>query len=127
MGGGRPPGEGSDGAAARPGRLPEVVRIEQSGGFVRFADSSGTVLQEIRSADLPADTAAGARSAQQYIGRWKGDKLEVKRPSWRGTMITETYSLADEGRALVVQTKMASDGSMPSRDFKRVYQRLGDS
>jgi hypothetical protein len=103
-GGGRHGGE--DGSAAgRAGRLPDLMRVAQTGTTVSFEDSAGVAVRE--------DT-----------GEWKGDKLVVHRAGPRDSKITETISLEDKGKSLKIDTKIeSSGGDMSPREFKRVYSR----
>jgi hypothetical protein len=123
-GGGGRWGGGSGDDAHRPsrgGRLPDVLRIEETGNTLSLEDSVGAVVQEIaigkgKDNDLSEDVV-------KVSGEWKGDKLEVKREGPRGGKMTEVYSVADEGRTLVIQRK-AEFGGHGAREWKRVYRRV---
>ena len=73
--------------------------------------------------DAKEDTLVHAPGAQVVRGEWKGGRLEVQRPGARGAKVTQIITLEDEGKSLVIRTRMESSGSMPARDLKRVYRR----
>lgn len=115
-------GDRTGGEGGRPTRLPDVLRIQQSAGFLRLEDSLGTAVREIVTRGGPADTTGLPPGVPRVVGRWKGDRLELKREDGRGGTITETYSLEDHGRSLVLKTKFEGRRAI---EFKRVYRRLG--
>jgi hypothetical protein len=114
---------GGDGGMRRPG-LPPFVRITSSATEVAIADSAGTMVQEIMLNGVPDDAPTVEKHAPRVPGEWKGDKLTVTRTNSRGTKVTETFSLADAGQTLVVQTKMEREGG-GGFEFKRVYRKAG--
>lgn len=118
--GSRPAG---DNGMRRPG-LPPYMTITETADMVAIADSAGTTVQEISLKPEAMDTPVIAKGAPRVPGTWKGDKLTVTRTNSRGVQMTETYSLANKGQTLVVQTKM-QPGSGQGFEFKRVYQRAG--
>jgi len=121
---------GPDGAGfadGRPGRLPDLMHVTQTRTLISFEDTTGHVIREITTVSAAADTFAHAPGAQQLTGVWKGDQLVVQRPGGRGRAMTETITLEEDGQALKIDTKLQSDGSMPSREFKRVYLRVPGS
>jgi len=127
--GGRGAGEGGgegggERGGMRPGRLPDDLHVEQHEGALWFADSTGARLLSIHTDAAPPDSAERANGVQQLAGQWKGDRLVVRHPSWRGGNVTDTYSLGDKGRTLTIRTQVDSDGTMPALDFKRVYTRV---
>ena len=171
--GGPGPRMGGDRPMGRPGgggfRLPELIRIEGKGGEVRISDSTGTLVQEITTAQgappAPAmqapgagamgrrdstttDSASMARpgmgmgrpsgmpgggmngmgapggSPPTIAGRWEADHLVVERTGWDGSRITQTWSLKDGGRTLVIRTQMPANDMRPARVIERVYQKV---
>ncbi len=58
------------------------------------------------------------------MGHWKGGRLEAERSSFGGAKITEVSELKDDGRTLVVHTKIEPGGERPGIEFKRVYARV---
>lgn len=137
MGGGMgrgPGGPGGDvergprggGAGMRPARLPDLMHVTQTGTVVSFEDSSGAVVQEITTLAGAEDTLVHAPKAQVLSGQWTGETLVVERLGPGGGKLTEIISLEDKGSLLVIRTKMAGSGDMPSREFKRVYKRVSD-
>lgn len=118
---GRGPGQGAGPRGQRVGRLPETIKVEQSAGTVSFTDSTGAALFVITTG-AAAKTAA---DVPRLAGRWVGGHLEIEREGWRGAATKQTYSVEDEGRTLVILTKMPGDGSRPAREMRRVYRRMG--
>ncbi len=119
------PGQGGWGNRPRRGagmrlRLPETFRIEQTATLIRIADSTGTVLQEITT----GKPGAAAEEAPRVSGHWKDERLAVQRSGPRGGTLTETYSLEDGGRTLVIRTQIEPGGDRPGRELKRVYRRV---
>ena len=102
-------------------RLPDLLRIEQSEGFVTLEDSSGTALQEIATRGGAADATSLPPEVPRLLGQWKKDRLEVKHEDARGGTITETYSLEDKAKSLVLEAKVEGRRTF---QFKRVYQRV---
>jgi hypothetical protein len=125
-GGGEGQGEGqaASDSTRRPARLPDLIHITQTPNELSFEDSTGAVLQEITTLGAEQDTLMHSPGAQIVSGEWKGDKLEIQRQGGRGMKITQTISLEGKGDLLVIQTKMEGSGDMPSRSFKRVYDRV---
>jgi hypothetical protein len=101
-----------------------VLHIEQDSAFVQLADTTGTLLEEIAVDSSAVDTSVRARSAQKYSGHWRDGRLEVRHASWLGRMVTDTFELQDDGRTLVVHTKMDADERSPAVEFKRVSARV---
>ena len=100
------------------------MRVTQTAATVSFEDSSGAVLREVAAGSTGADTFADAPGAEHLSGKWKGDKLVIQRTGPRDSKITETISLQDKGKSLLIDTKFEPSGEMPSREFKRVYNRV---
>jgi hypothetical protein len=123
-GGGDRPEESGGTPGGRMARLPDLVRIEEGATYVRLADSTGTAIEEIATLGDDADTTSLPPEVPRLIGQWKGDRLEVKHDNGRGGKITETYSLEDKGRALVLKTKVEARRTF---EFKRVYQKVDAS
>jgi hypothetical protein len=111
---------GRRGAGRRAARLPNLIHVTHTPSLMSFEDSTGTVVQEIATV-AATDTSRHASGVRRQNGQWKAGRLEVQRPSRRGTII-ETYSLEANGQTLVIHTRAESD-SISARDFKRVYRR----
>ena len=101
-------------------RLPELIHISHGETTISIEDSTGTVVQEIATAEVPAPPAEGETPVGH--GVWKKDgALVVSRTGPRGT-VTEQFTLEDQGATLVVRARMTGrDGE--AREFKRVYRR----
>jgi len=123
-GAGESAGDASGSAVGRPVRLPDLMHVSQSPVVVSFADSSGTVLREVAEVPAEADTLPHAPGAEHLSGQWKGSKLIIQRTGPRDSKITETISLENKGKSLQIETKIESGGERPSREFKRVYNRV---
>jgi len=91
-----------------------------------IADSAGTVVQEIALRPESGDADGSGDGPPVLPGQWKGDRLEVKRTTPRGTM-TQTFALSDKGQSLVVSTKVEPSGGRPGFENKRVYRRAAAS
>jgi len=123
-GGGTAGGDASGSAVGRPVRLPDLMHVTQTAAVVSFADSSGAVLREVSEVPADADTLPHAPGAEHLSGQWKGGKLVIQRTGPRDSKITETISLENKGKSLQIDTKIEPGGDRPSREFKRVYDRV---
>lgn len=99
-------------------RLPRHIEVTQNGSLVSFADSTGTVLQQIA---FDSHAPAAASDVVRRTGQWKGNALEVQRERG-GATFTESWSLQDSG-TLVCTTRIQG-GEMGDRTMKRVYRRV---
>jgi len=95
--------------------------------MVSFEDTTGHVIREITTVSAEADSFAHAPGAQRLTGVWKEGQLVVRRTGGRGRAMTDTLTLGADGNTLQIHTKIESDGSMPSIEFNRVYQRVPGS
>ena len=120
-------GEGGPPPGPRPVRLPELMHVTQLEGLVSFEDSTGVVLQEVTTLGAAKDTLSHAPGAPVFAGAWIEGRLEFQHPGPRGGSVTDSVALQDEGRTLIVTTRIAARGDMPAREFKRVYHRATDS
>ena len=99
--------------------LPPKMRITTSDQGISVADSSGTIVQDIKFGS--ADKADATKQPPQFGSTWKGDKLVVTHEGPRGA-ITEVFDLDEGGKRLVVETTMQGrDGE--KRTMKRVYTK----
>jgi hypothetical protein len=114
-------------SGARPVRLPELMHVTETASIVSFEDSSGAVLREIATVPAEADTFTHAPGAEHVSGQWQDGKLVIQRTGPRESKITETISLKDDGKSLLIDTKVESGGDMPSREIKRVYNRVSQT
>jgi hypothetical protein len=67
-------------------------------------------------------TESASRGVAEREAGWKGNDFVVKRSIKDGPSATRHYSLTDEGRQLVVTTKMSA-GRGPEREFVSIYER----
>ncbi len=67
-------------------------------------------------------TESASKAVAEREAGWKGNDFIVKRSIKDGPSATRTYSLTDEGRQLVVSTKV-SGGRGPDREFVSIYER----
>ena len=104
------------GYANRGTRWPDVVRIERNRNEVRIEDHNGTLLERVV-------TKGRSRGNDVAVGSWKGNRLEIRREGRNGNWITETLTLEDRGRRMVVRTQMTGGGA--ARAFTRTYERMG--
>ena len=104
------------GYTSRSMRWPEVVRIERNRNEVRIEDRNGTLLERVV-------TRGRSRGNDVAVGSWKGNRLEIRREGRNGSWITETLTLEDRGRRMVVRTQMTGGGA--ARAFTRSYERMG--
>jgi len=127
-GGGNGGGGGGEGGppagARRTAPLPEVIHITETATVVSFEDTTGAVLQEITTLNGAPDKQAHAPGAPVIAGAWNDQALEISHQGGRGTM-TQTYTLEDGGRTLVVKSAFTG-GDGESREFKRVYDRVAE-
>jgi hypothetical protein len=120
-------GGGPDaGGGMRPVRLPDLMHVTQTLDIVSFEDSTGRVLQEIGLLDPKADTLMHSPGAVVVHGQWLGDTLDVERDGPRGKAI-QGYYLEDDGKTLVIHTRINTSGNENVIEFKRVYHRLAES
>jgi hypothetical protein len=116
----------------RPVRLPDLMHVTQTDQIVSFEDSTGTVLQEITTIGAARDTLLHSPGASVMAGAWVGDTLVVRNDGPRGMKMTQTITFDARNDLLVLRTKMeppagqsnSESGSMPAREFKRVYARV---
>jgi hypothetical protein len=125
--GGRPPSGGRM-------RLPDLVRIQMTDAGVRFADSTGAIVQEIAVGSSSAGSTPAARPDAAAApplppppqpGTWKAGQLIVESTGGRGT-VTRVFALEDDGQTLVIRTTMDTGGDAPPRQIRRVYRKVGN-
>lgn len=115
---------GMGGELRGPGRLPDVISVRDSAGRVQFSDSTGALVTEITVGNATPDTAGRGGHVHVLAGRWQGPVLEVERPAWGGSTLTQTFALEDEGNSLVVHIRIEGGDILPQSDIKRVYRRI---
>jgi len=103
-----------------------TLKQSLSGGILDVADSTGATLVEVTVNGSAPDTAGMGGRVVVLPGKWKDGGLEVQRPSWKGSKLTQTFSLENEGERLIVNVHMDTGGATPPTDFKRVYDRIGN-
>ena len=109
------------GGGMRSAQLPNFIRIDQRPGIFRITDRRNRVLQHITIGGRynPRDNGRD----ENVVGRWRGQTLVVERTGFRGAMITQTFSLENRGRTLVVRTRRDPVGRGPTTEFSTVYHR----
>jgi hypothetical protein len=103
--------------------LPDFIRIDQRPTRVRIADVRNRPLQRIMIGGK-FDSRYGNRAAfgSDYLsGRWRGHTLVVEHMGRRGATITQTFTLDNRGRSLVVRT--FREGRGPRMQSTTVYHR----
>ena len=112
---------GEGGPRMRPLRIPDVVHVTETSSLVSIEDSTGAVVEEIATGPAAADTLARAPGAYHTLGEWNDGKLVVVRPWFGGANFTDTVSLEDEGRTLVIRTDITR--GKDTRTVRRVYHK----
>jgi hypothetical protein len=102
--------------------LPDAFRIEGDRTTLRIEDDSGELLSEIAVDSDYRNGAFGADRNRTVHARWINDRrLEVVRAA-EGHSITQTYSLGNRGRQLLVEIQVDRNGVMNTST--RVYRRV---
>lgn len=100
------------GFRGRPGMrqmmLPDFIRIDQRPSMVRIADARNRPIQTIMLGGK-FDSRGGDRP-DYVLGRWHGATLVVETTGPRGGTITQSFTLEDRGRTLVVRTRREGQG-----------------
>lgn len=114
------------GNGARGILLPEVIRIDQRPTMVRIADSRHRPLQRIMIGGK-FDSRYGDQSGirpDYLLGHWRGRTLVVEHNTGpRGAAVTQTFTLENRGRSLVVRTRREGWGRTGTIEFTTVYHR----
>lgn len=97
-------------------RLPDVIRIEGGRDHWNVLDTNGNLVEEIATDQSNEDNDDVA------TGRWQGGQLVVDRQTRSGGTVTQTFSLQNRGRVLVVNVDV--DGPNGTRSYRRVYDRI---
>jgi hypothetical protein len=88
--------------------LPDFIRIDQRPNMIRIADARNRPIQTITLGGK-FDSRGGDRP--DYVsGRWHGGTLVVESTGPRGGAITQSFSIQDRGRTLVVRTRHEGAG-----------------
>ena len=126
--GGSGKGTPANGAPHNLPRLPEGFTISTIDGAIEIKDANGSLIERL----LPGSTAAPATDsagAPQFPAVWQGQDLQISLTTPQGTVLTQTFALADGGHSLKVTMQMPSpknDGRGP-RTFTRTYDRVSSS
>jgi len=99
------------------------MSVTQTEQVLCFADSAGTMRQEIVLPTHESDSPAHVAGARVFRGKWKGKKLEARFTERGGMKLTQTMTLAERGEVLVVRSKAGSSDGMPSREDRVYYRR----
>jgi len=102
--------------------LPTAFRIDGDRSTLRIEDDAGELISEIA---LDSDYRNGSFGSERNYGvqsHWISDReFQVDRTS-RGRTISQTYSLGNRGRRLMVEVEVQRDGG--SSTSARVYRRI---
>ena len=112
------------------GRLPNLIEISEDTGAVTIADSTGEPFAEIRfdgTAPKASSDAPSEEGPRVVAGTWSKGVLRVDREGWNGMKLTQTFSLEDGGKTLVIRNPLPAFGDRPAREVKRVYRRVASS
>jgi len=114
----------------RGGRLPELIEIKQGGGVIAFADSTGTLLQEIRTEEsgAPPSSPVNADGVRELTGHWDGGTLIAEWTAPWGGSVVQKASLEDHGRLLEIKVERKGGGGggggrRGPGEIKMVYRR----
>lgn len=99
--------------------LPSFLQIDQSRRQVRIADFRGRTLQTIQI----GGRGRWFEDSDILTGQWHGGGLEVQRTTPQGARMTQTFSVQDRGRTLVIHTLIDNGRNGRDLEFDRVYQR----
>jgi hypothetical protein len=132
MGGAPPEGRGPGGErrpdSGGPGSLGDTetimisvhndeVRITSDDGHVRILTPDATPVERVRGFETVTETA-----------RWDGRRIVVTATTQKGTLITETFSLDEDGSGRFVHSAQFADPwSNKPRTVRWVYDRSTDS
>ncbi len=100
--------------------LPEFIRIDQQPSLVRISDRRNHTLQEIL---VGGRFGQRVRPDADLLGHWRGTTLVVEQTGRRGATITQSFSLEDRGRKLVVHTRREGRGPRGTMEFSTIYRR----
>jgi hypothetical protein len=100
--------------------LPGLIEIDQHPRMVKIEDARNHVLQQIM---IGGRFDPRGRS-DLLVGHWDGPMtLVVERMGPRGAKLTQTFSLENRGRSLVVRTSRDGRGPRGNVQFTTVYHR----
>jgi len=104
--------------------LPDVFRIQSGSQIVRIEDEGGALIAEIPLED--SGYRYGSYDDQynsNLRARWISDnRFEIERFGRNGRHVTQTFTLENRDRRLVVVTRLEREDTS-SRTFTRVYER----
>jgi len=104
-------------------RLPDWIRIVPEADGLSIVDSIGAPVEQIKIGGSVREPSAASPDAVPVLsGKMKDGHLEIVRSGRRGKM-TQSFALEEDGRLLVIRTRVESQGPRPSMEFKRVYRR----
>jgi hypothetical protein len=103
--------------------LPTAFRIDGDRSTLRIEDDSGELISEIA---VDSDYRNGSFGAERNYGvqaHWINDReFEIDRDARDGAAITQTYSLGNRGRRLLVEFQVQREGgaNTSSREYRRI-------
>lgn len=104
--------------------LPDEFRIDGDRRMLRILDEGGSVIAEVPLDDsgYRDGSSTGGDDDRGVRARWISDRrFEVERIGRGGGRITQTFTLENRRRHLVVGTRVERDGT--TRSHTRVYDR----
>jgi hypothetical protein len=100
--------------------LPGLIEIDQHPRMLKIEDARNHVLQQI----MIGGRFNPRGGSDLLVGHWDGPMtLVVERMGPRGAKLTQTFSLENRGRSLVVRTSREGRGPRGTVQFTTVYHR----
>ena len=102
--------------------LPTAFRIDGDRSTLRIEDDAGELISEIALDSDYRNGSFGAERNYEVQAHWISDReFQIDRTA-RGRTISQTYSLGNRGRRLMVEVQVQRDGG--SITSSRVYRRV---
>ena len=103
--------------------LPALIQIDQRPNMVRISNRRNRPLQLIMLGGK-FDSRYGGDHPDYLLGRWRGATLAVQHDGPGRSAITQTFSLENRGRTLVVRTRRENGGwGSRTMEFTTTYRR----
>lgn len=131
--GDRPAGEsrGRRTEGRRGPRMARTLHVTQQGDLVSLSDSTGALVEVIRTGAAPSPDGNFGGAARELTGHWEDGTLVAEGSGPRGGTVVRTYRVTDGGHTLEVRTRRQGGSSSqeagPRRSnrgqFTLVYRR----